>query len=111
MAPAASVQHNSGVHEQSDHSEYSDNENEEKTGEMLYETQSRIRKLLSEFLIGMKFPEVFRCSGKTVSDDRVFRQKFIAAFKESVSAEDLADMELWTQVHNYFYSKIWPLFL
>ena len=47
MAPAASVQHNSGVHEQSDHSEYSDNENEGKTGEMLYETQSRIRKLLS----------------------------------------------------------------
>jgi hypothetical protein len=53
---------------------------------MVYETQSRIRKLLSEFLIGMKFPEVFRCSWKTVSDDRVFRQKFIAAFKESVSA-------------------------
>ena len=59
----------------------------------------------------MKFPEVFRCSGNTVSDDRVFKQKFIAAFKESVSTDDLNDTELWAQVNSYFYSKIWPIFL
>ena len=115
IAPAPDLVHHTsgGNGDQSDQGESSsDDENgEDQGGELLYETQSRIRKLLSEFLVGMKFPEVFRCSGKTVSDDRVFKQKFIAAFKESVSTDDLNDTELWAQVNSYFYSKIWPIFL
>ena len=85
---------------------------EDKTGgELEYETYTRLRKLLSELLIGLKFPEVFRCSGKTVSDDRDFKRKFINAFKDSVCLDDLRDADLWKQVDDYFFSKMWPLFL
>ena len=80
-------------------------------GELEYETYTRLRKLLSELLIGLKFPEVFRCSGKTVSDDRDFKKRFINAFKDSVSEDDLNDADLWKQVDDYFFSKMWPLFL
>jgi len=84
---------------------------ENTAGELEYETYTRIRKLLSEFLIGMKFPEFFRCSGKTVSDDKGFKEKFINVFKQSVSADDLQDAELWKLVEDFFFSKMWPLFL
>ena len=80
-------------------------------GELEYETYTRLRKLLSELLIGLKFPEVFRCSGKTVSDDRDFKRRFINAFKDSVCLDDLRDADLWKQVDDYFFSKMWPLFL